>query len=67
MHRCDVQTLPTDAVDADAGSIPQMGIELTFCLMRSVGDPAGVELVGLAAVGSGFRTFPQEFAAVVRR
>jgi len=44
-----------------------MGIELASCPMRSVGDPAGAELVGLAAVGAGFRTFPQEFEAVARR
>src|SRR5690606_13088817 len=34
--------------------------------MLSFGDPPGAELVGLSAVGAGFRAFPQEFAAVVR-
>jgi len=44
-----------------------MGIELAPWLMRSVGDQAEAELVGLSAVGAGFRTFPQELAAVPRR
>jgi len=44
-----------------------MGIELASCLMHLAGDPGRAELVGLLAVGAGFRTFPQEFAAVLRR
>jgi hypothetical protein len=52
---------------SDAGSIPQMGIELGSCLMHLAGDPGWAELVGLFAVGAGFRTCPQEFAAFLRR
>lgn len=52
---------------ADAGSIPQMGIELASRVMRLAGDLGWPELVGFLADGAGFRTFPQEFAAVVRR
>ena len=44
-----------------------MGIELTSWVMRLAGDLSWAELVGLRATGAGFRTFPQEFAAVVRR
>ena len=35
--------------------------------MHSAGDLGQAELVGLTAFGVGFRTFPQEFAAVLRR
>jgi hypothetical protein len=44
-----------------------MGIELASYLMHLAGDPGGAELVGLLAVKTGFRTFPQEFAAVLGR
>lgn len=51
----------------DVGSIPDSGIELTSCLMHLAGDLGWAELVGLSTVGAGIRTFPQEFAAVLRR
>ena len=52
---------------ADAGSIPYSGIELAADLMHLVDDLGQAELVGLLAVGAGLRTFPQEFAAALRR
>lgn len=49
------------------GSIPQTGIELASWLRHLADDLGRAELVGLSEVGAGFRTFPQEFAAVLRR
>ena len=43
------------------------GIELASWVMLLAGDPGRAELVGLLATRAGFRTFPQEFEAVVRR
>lgn len=48
-------------------SAAQTGIELASCLMHLAGDPGRATLVRLLAVGAGFRTFPQEFVAVLRR
>jgi len=44
-----------------------MGIELASSVVPWTDDLDQAELVGLLAVGAGFRTFPQEFAAVLRR
>lgn len=51
----------------DAGSIPQMGIELVACFLHTVDANEQSELVGLRTSRAGFRTFSQEFEAVVRR
>jgi len=51
----------------DAGSIPHTGLEPASWVMHLAGDLGWAELVGLPATGAGFRTFPQEFAAVLRR
>jgi hypothetical protein len=52
---------------ADAGSIPQIGIELAADFRHMAGAKCRWKLVGLFATGAGFRTFPQEFEAVLRR
>ena len=52
---------------ADAGLIPKMGIELAPRLTHLVGDYQVAQLVRLSEGGAGFRAFPQEFAAVLRR
>ena len=49
---------------ADAGSIPQMGIELATGSWHIADASRRWELVGLSATRAGFRTFPQEFEAV---
>jgi hypothetical protein len=64
---CDVKPRPADAADADAGSIPEMGIEPTAGYLHTVEANGQLELVGLRALRAGFRTFAQEFEAVVRR
>lgn len=52
---------------ADSGSIPQMGIALAAGSGHIADANRRWELLGLPAAGAGFRTFPQEFAAVLRR
>jgi hypothetical protein len=44
-----------------------MGTELAADLMYLADDLGQAELVGLTATRAGFRTFPQEFAAALRR
>jgi hypothetical protein len=44
-----------------------MGIELPTGFLHTVDANEQSELVGLRASRAGFRTFPQEFEAVVRR
>ncbi|HUM72718.1 MAG TPA: hypothetical protein PK667_00805 [Nitrosomonas europaea] len=52
---------------ADAGSIPQTGIELASFVMHSADDLGRAELVELQAAKAGVPTFPQQCEAVVRR
>lgn len=49
------------------GSIPELGIELAAGSRHIADANRRWELVGLPATRAGFRTFPQEFAAVLRR
>jgi hypothetical protein len=49
------------------GSVPQKGIELAAGFLHTVDTKEQSKLVGLRAIRAGFRTFPHEFEAVLRR